>query len=323
MIELPSYVHTNAGQGGLPRVVVTGPQGSAEIYLHGAHLTAWHPATAAEPVLWLSRESLFDANKPIRGGVPICFPWFGAHASDAKAPAHGFARLREWTLTDAREDEDGRVTLTLELHAAPASATSASATAISAATPSASPVSGTSAWPFAFRATYRVTIGTTLTMSLEVHNPGSEPFTFEEALHTYFAVSDIRNVTVTGLERTTYLDKPTNFNRVEQGDDPIRFTGETDRIYLRAIPTCTIHDPGKQRTITITQSNADTTVVWNPWIAKAKAMADFGDEEWLEMLCVETCNVNDRARTLAAGATHTMTATIAVAPLAQSSAIQR
>jgi glucose-6-phosphate 1-epimerase len=294
MIKLPSYVHTEAGQGGLPRIVVKSPQASAEIYLHGAHLTAWHPATATEPVVWLSRESLFDANKPIRGGVPICFPWFGAHASDATAPAHGFARLREWTLTDAREDGDGRVTLTLELQA----------------------TSGPSAWPHAFRAIYRVTIGTSLTLALEVHNPGAAPFTFEEALHTYFAVGDIRQVTVTGLERTTYLDKPAGFGRVEQGDDPIRFTGETDRIYLRTVPACTIHDPGKRRTITITQTEAHTTVVWNPWIAKAKAMPDFGDDEWPEMLCVETCNVNVGARTLAPGETHTMTAAIAVAPIA-------
>jgi glucose-6-phosphate 1-epimerase len=305
MITLPSSVHTEAGRGGLPRVVVKSPQASAEIYLHGAHVTAWHPAAAAEPVIWLSRESLFDAAKPIRGGVPICFPWFGAHATDATAPAHGFARVREWTLTDAREQPDGSITLTLELQAPPPA--------------SGQPASGSNAWPHAFRAIYRVTIGTTLTMSLEVQNPttATAPFTFEEALHTYFAVGDIRNVSITGLERSTYLDKPTNFSRVEQGDDPIRFTAETDRIYLRTVPSCTIHDPGKRRTITITQTEAHTTVVWNPWIAKAKAMPDFGDDEWPEMVCVETCNVNVGARTLAPGESHTMTATIAVAPIAR------
>jgi glucose-6-phosphate 1-epimerase len=290
MIALPSSVHIEPGQGGLPLIRVKNAHGRAAIYQHGAHLAAWHPATAAEPVLWLSRKSLFEANKPIRGGVPICFPWFGAHASDATAPAHGFARLREWTLTDAREEGDGTVILTLELQAS----------------------SDPSAWPRAFRAAYRVIIGPTLTMSLQVHNPGTAPFTFEEALHTYFAVGNIRNVSVTGLERATYLDKLTGFGRVEQGDDPIRFTGETDRIYLASERTCTIHDPDKRRAITITQRGADTAVVWNPWIDKARAMPDFGDEEWPEMVCIETCNVNVRARTLGPGETHTMTATIAI-----------
>lgn len=281
---LPSSVRVETGNGSLPRMVIKSRHGTAEVYFHGAHVTAWHPALTGTPVIWLSVESLFQPDKAIRGGVPICFPWFGAHPTDKSAPAHGYARLRTWTLADAQEDTDGIVTLTLQL-------------------PSQQQVA----------ATYRVTIGPTLTMALDVSNQGSEPFTFEEALHTYFDVQDVRNIAITGLEDTDYLDKVTGFTRRRQGpDEPIRFTGETDRVYLNTQATCEIHDPNRGRTIRIRKTGSDTTVVWNPWIEKARAMPDFGDEEWPEMVCVETCNVNVHARTLAPGESHTMTAIIDV-----------
>ena len=285
MITLPSSVRVEPGRGGLPRIAVKTRHGVAEVYLHGAHLTAWHPASAAEPVIWLSRESLFETNKPIRGGVPICFPWFGAHPTDPKAPAHGVARLRDWTLIDAREDANGVVSLTLEL---PADAVPA-------------------------RVTHEIAIGPKLTMALRIQSLNDTPFPYEAALHSYFAVGNVRNATVTGLEHTTYLDKTKGYSRLEQGDEPIHITAETDRIYLAA-PTCTIHDPDRRRTITITPSGTRTTVVWNPWIDKARAMSDFGDDEWPEMMCVETCNVNVHAQTLGPGQTHTLSATIETAP---------
>ena len=281
---LPASVRVEPGAGGLPKLAIATPHGTAELYFHGAHLTAWHPVHSA-PVLWMSRESRFESESPIRGGVPICFPWFGALATDPNAPAHGYARLLEWALIDAVEPADGSVTLTMEL-----------------TTP-------------AVRTHYRVTVGRTLTLDLEVHNVGSTPFTFEEALHSYFAVQDVRQVTITGTEHTDFLDKVAGFSRRTQGDDPIRFTGETDRVYLNTQATCVIHDPGLRRTIAIHKQQSDATVIWNPWIDKARAMKDFGDEEWPEMVCVETCNVNLHARTLPAGERHTMSATIEVGEL--------
>jgi D-hexose-6-phosphate mutarotase len=288
---LPPSVRAEIGPGNLPRLVIKTGLAEATVYFQGAHVAAWRPAVASEPVLWMSDATYFELGKPLRGGVPICFPWFGAHASDAKAPGHGFARLRDWNLIEAKEATDGTVTLALEL---------------------ASDKALTPLWPHAFRAVHRITIGGTLTMALEVTNPGPDAFTFEEALHTYFAVRDVRNVTVTGLERTDYLDKVTGFDRKTQGSDPIRFTGETDRVYLNTTATCVIDDPGARRRIAVRKSGSEATVVWNPWIAKARAMPDFGDDEWTEMVCVETCNVNIHARTLAPGASHTMTAIIEV-----------
>lgn len=286
---LPSSVRVEEGAGRLPRVSVRSGGGAAEVYFQGAHLTAWHPAGVREPVLWRSRESMFAPGRPIRGGVPICFPWFGPHPADASAPAHGFARLQPWKLVDAREDAAGTVALAMELAG-----------------------EGVPQWPHRFRVIHRMSFGAVLRMDLEVHNEGPDAFTFEEALHTYFSVDDVRTVTVTGLEGIEYLDKVAGSRRSRQGDEALRFTGETDRVYLNTRADCLIDDPGARRQISVSKTGSDATVVWNPWIDKSRAMPDFGDDEWPEMLCVETCNVNLHARRLGPGASHTMTAIVSV-----------
>lgn len=288
---LPSSARLELGAGGLERVVVDAPAAQGAMYLHGAHITAWQPR-GHDPVIWLSPASAFAADAPIRGGVPICFPWFGAHATDTQAPAHGFARLQSWTLQSA-EEHDGAVTIGLRL-----------------ANTANHPISA--AWPHQFEASYLVTFGESLEMRLQIGNPGKAAVTFEEALHTYYAVSDIRNVTVTGLEGTEYLDKVGEPARRAQGHDAIRFTRETDRIYLDTRATCAIHDPGRHRDIQIGKTHSDTTVVWNPWIEKTARLKDLPPDGWTEMLCVETCNVGPHAVTLGPGGTHVMTAMVTV-----------
>ncbi len=288
--SLPPCVRVDAGEGGLPRLSIKSDQATAEVYFQGAHITAWRPAAARAPVLWMSHKSVFERGKSLRGGVPICFPWFGPHPAAPTGPPHGFARLREWTLIHAREEAAGTVTLELEL----------TGEAVS------------SQWPHSFRITHRIGIGPVLRMALDVRNTGPDSFTFEEALHTYLGVDDIRAVTVTGLEHTEFIDKVSGGSRLRQAADPVRFTGETDRVYLDTRAACVVHDPGKRREITISKTGSDATVVWNPWTNKARAMPDFGDDEWPNMLCVETCNVNVHARRLAPGESHTMTAVIEV-----------
>ena len=283
-VTLPPTVTLDSGEGGLARLTIRNPRARAEVYLHGAHVTCWQPTGHAN-VLWMSRKSYWDATKPIRGGVPICFPWFGPHATDASAPSHGIARLRDWALVEASDDANGVTHLAFQLA------------------------------QNAFRATYRVSIGSSLGLALEVHNPGTGIFTFEEALHTYFGVQDVRHIDIRGLEGADYLDKVGGTTRRNQGSAPIRFTAETDRIYLNTQAPCMIQDPGLRRRIVIRKSGSDATVVWNPWIAKAAAMPDFRDDEWPEMVCVETGNVNAHAVTLPAGGRHTLTATIDVAAL--------
>ena len=289
---LPTSVESGAGQGGLACLEIATPAAKAQAYLHGAHLTHWQPSHAEAPVLWMSEHSAWQDGKPIRGGVPICFPWFGPHRSESSAAAHGFARLVNWTLASAVERDDQSVAVTFALEGARVS----------------------ELWPFRFRARYEIAVGPALTMSLEVENRDDTEFTFEAALHTYFAVSSIADVTIAGLERTPYLDKVGGLAPRTQDDTPIRFTGETDRVYLETMAACAIDDPGLGRRIIVGKDNSRSTVVWNPWIAKARAMADFGDEEWRGMVCVETANVGTAAVRLAPGERHRMTVSLTVEP---------
>jgi glucose-6-phosphate 1-epimerase len=276
----------------LPGLDVSTPVASARAYFHGAHVASWQPAHAPHPVLWMSGRSFFLPDRPIRGGVPICFPWFGPHRSDPSAPAHGFARLADWILSDVQTSSDGTVTLDFML------------TNDDVVSPQ---------WPYPFRLTHRIRVGSTLTMTLEVQNVGAESFQFEEALHTYFTVRDVRHVTVAGLHDTDYLDKVASSARRPQHDELITFAGETDRVYLDTAATCVIHDHGLNRRISIAKMRSSSTIVWNPWVRKARAMADFGDEEWPGMLCIESGNVEPSEVRLAAGHTHSMSAEISVA----------
>jgi glucose-6-phosphate 1-epimerase len=292
LTSLPASVRRVAAPGGLERFDITTPAATAEVYSHGAHLARWQPSHASAPVLWLSGHSQWQHDKPIRGGVPICFPWFGPHPQDPAVPAHGFARLLPWTLCKAAESADGTVRLAFELEA-----------------DNASPV-----WPHHVHADMQFTIGKTLQMDLSVHNVDTVPFSFEEALHTYFTVADIGAVTISGLEPTGYLDKVGGRTERAAEGQPIHFSGETDRVYSDTAAACTIDDPGLQRRIVVRKDQSRSTIVWNPWIAKARAMPDFGDDEWRGMVCVESANVGGAAITLEPGDHHRMMVTLAVEP---------
>jgi glucose-6-phosphate 1-epimerase len=290
---LPSSVHVEAGAGNLPRLSIRAATAEAEVHFQGAHVTLWRPASSPLPVLWLSRHSRFGPGEAIRGGVPICFPWFSKHPSDRSAPPHGFARTRDWALVGACEDADGIVTLEMEL-------------AGEAVAPQ---------WPHRFRARYRIVIGTVLRLDLEIANTGPDAFTFEEALHAYFDVGDIRAVTVSGLEGAAYEDKAGGGGRDHDGivgpdAGPIRFAGLTNRVYPGTRDACVIHDPGRQRDLVIQRTGSNSTVVWNPWAERAREMSDFGDDEWTGMLCVEPGNVGADARTLGPGESHTMSVVV-------------
>jgi glucose-6-phosphate 1-epimerase len=145
-----------------------------------------------------------------------------------------------------------------------------------------------------------------LVMLLEVENTGESEMTFEEALHSYFAVEDVREVLVRGLENTGYRDKVDGLASKMQGAEPLRFTGETDRIFESTAAKCEIEDGVTGRRITVNKSGSMTTVVWNPWIEKALKMKDFGDEEWRRMICVETANAGVNAVTIGPGKKHSI-----------------
>ncbi len=269
------------GPGGLKHAVVSTPLAEAEIYLQGAHIAHWTPA-GQKPVLFMSSKSLFAPGKAIRGGVPVIFPWFGARSDGKPGPAHGFARTSEWTVESTATLPGGETEFVL----------------------------GQSAEGFLVR--FTVTIGARLDMAFAVTNSSSEPLTYEEALHTYFAVSDIANISVAGLEGTTYIDKTDGFQRKTRPQEPIRVAKETDQVHLNTEAACVVSDPAWQREIVIEKTGSLSTVVWNPWIAKTAGMADMAPDEWHNFVCVETANAADNAVLLAPGASHTMTVSISV-----------
>ena len=290
--EIPGKAAFIDHSGGLTALDIATPAATGRIFLHGAHIAAWQPA-GAQPVLFMSGHSYFVPGKAIRGGVPLIFPWFGARAGDAKAPQHGFARTAAWTVESVNASADESVAIVLRLDASRQTRAS---------------------WPFAFTARLRATLGATLQMTLEIENRSPAAFQFEEALHTYLAVSHVENVAVLGLENTEYIDKVDSLARKRLGADPLFLSGETDRVFVNTAASCTVDDSEMGRRIVVEKSGSNSTVVWNPWAAKAKAMADFGNDEWPKMLCVETANAGENSVTLAPGATHTMIATIRVEP---------
>jgi D-hexose-6-phosphate mutarotase len=290
MTRYPEGARLEPGPGGLERLVLTTAEGEAAVFLHGGHVAHFQPK-GEKPVLWTSAESRFESGKPIRGGVPVCFPWFGPKAGAPEAPMHGFARILPWVVTDVRREDVGALRAVLEL------------------TPQAAARGG---FPHELGLELAVRVSRSLRLELAVKNVDAAPARFEEALHSYFAVSDVRQAAIRGLEGVAYLDKTAAMARKPGEASPIAIAAETDRVYLEATGTVTIEDPGWQRRIVVSKSGSATTVVWNPWIARARAIADFGDDEWPRMVCVETANAGDAAVSLAPGATHVMTAEIAV-----------
>lgn len=288
--EIPGIVAVVPGNGGLAKVRVTTALASADIYLHGAQVTSWRPA-GAEEVLFLSEHSHWQQGRVIRGGIPICFPWFRAKADDPKAPAHGFVRTAEWQLDSVTAEEDGSVAVICSTE---------------------SDDSTRRWWPHEFRLLHRVTIGSSLHLELTVGNLGSAPFIIEEALHSYFRVGDVEGVRVRGLDQVCYLDNTDgNREKVQSGD--VAFAAPTDNAYLDTKAALELVDPTLRRRLCTDKENSATTVVWNPWQQGAASLADLGDDEWRQMTCVEACNILRFAVSLAPGEEHSMGATIRVA----------
>lgn len=272
-------------QSGMIRVAIETDVSSGELYLHGAHVSRFQPA-GCESVLWMSESSCFESDKPIRGGVPICFPWFGPHPSDSKVPGHGWARLKEWDLIGCGILDDGGVSLDLRTKITD--------------------------FEVSFRVEFSKSLRMVLSVELSRGTLGSRRL--EEALHTYLRVGDIHQVSISGLESSGYLDKVGALVQRDASRALIRFSGETDRVYSDTIANCVLNDPQLGRTITVRKAGSLSTVVWNPWIEKSARMPDFGDSEWTGMVCIETANVGNNFVELSPGQVHTMKTEIEVTP---------
>lgn len=303
---IPGALVFESGPGALVQARMACAGGSATLSLQGGHVCAWQVQGQREPVLWLSRDAQFAPGKSIRGGIPVCWPWFGPHdnphlpalpgsspsvpaqsgaASANVFPAHGFARVAPWQVRESRidADADGSVWLVLELP------------------PSAMPGD---MWPYATALELAIGLGSSLQLRLTTRNEGDGPFVLGEALHTYFNISDIGAVSVHGLEGASYWDTVGTLERKRQ-QGAIRFAAETDRVYVDSETACVIEDPGFARRIRIDKRGSRSTVVWNPWTAKAARMGDLGQPDgWRRMLCVESANAWDNRVILQPGEAH-------------------
>jgi D-hexose-6-phosphate mutarotase len=277
---IPGRVEIEASPLGGPVARLTFGRYQALVALHGAQVLNW--TYDGNGLLWLSPIARIRDGKGIRGGIPVCWPWFADHPTDPTKPAHGFVRHRAWSLASKHVTGDG-VSVSL------ATATTEGDQAL---------------WPHKADVLLTVTLGETLTVALKTRNAGSEAFPLTEALHTYFRVSDIAHVSVTGLEGRTYLDKLDHFARKTQSG-PIAVAEEVDRIYLGDTSAITLHDKGALRRILIEGTGSRSAVVWNPWTAKTARLGDMGSPDaFRQMICIETANAGEDVITLGVGETH-------------------
>ncbi len=276
----------------LPVLRIRNRHAEAAIALQGAQLLEYTPRNS-QPIIWLSDCVEYKRGQGQRGGIPVCWPWFGAiernpaavraQAQDDQLPAHGFVRTRDWTLHSVREHDDfTEVTLNFVTDSVMHSR-----------------------WQHPAELQLTVTVGTTLKLELTTKNIGVQPLALTQALHTYFAVSAIDEVCISGLDDTHYVDTLDDWHDYTQ-NGAIKFTGETDRIYLDTPNEMHLHDNGWNRTIHLRATNSASAVVWNPWIEKSKRLSQFAPDAWREMVCIETANVLDDMVQLAPNATHTL-----------------
>jgi D-hexose-6-phosphate mutarotase len=269
-------------QSGLPMLVVENALGRAVIALMGAHLMSFRPA-GKEEFFWISPRSPLTAGTPIRGGIPLCLPWFGPNAEGG--PQHGFARTQEWALVDAEALADGRSRVVLELRGDD---------------------SHCPQWPHAFLFQLAVTVGSELDLTMTVENLSEKAAPLSFAFHTYFAVPDVAQAKVQGLEGVTYIDKMDGFIRKQQ-QGAVQLTAATDNVYLDAPRVQTVQAGKAAYEI---RSRASCAVVWNAW-NNDRNIADIGEGNHVGYLCVERGDVMDRALVLEPGMIYTAEMTLA------------
>ncbi len=272
-------------ENGLEYVEIDNRHATAKLALQGAHMMHWQPKSTAQPVLWLSSNARYTPGRSIRGGVPICWPWFGAHPTDSSYCPHGFARVIPWQLKKSNRLGNGTTRLLLQM-----TETEVTKRQLS----------------YPYQLTLEITIGNYLRMEMTTTNLANHPFMIGEAYHTYFNVSDVGNTQITGLDNLVYSDKVEGYLRnVQHG--ALQFNGEFDRVYLNSGEDCVIRDSGYDRAIRIAKSGSSTTVIWSPGAEKAAQMGDMGTaQEWRKMLCVESANAMQNSVTIFPNETHTM-----------------
>lgn len=276
-----------AGPGGLPSVRIACEHGVGEATLRGAHVTSWVP-TGHVPVLWTSATAVYEPDVPVHGGVPLCWPWFGQHASEASHPIHGFAKMYAFDVAHTYALAGGGYGIKLILRDLPEMRNQ---------------------WPGSFELTVAIEMGAGLHVELTTHNTSGAPARYGAALHSYLHVGDSKQLRIDGVTGCDYLDKLSEFARTTQ-DEAVRIDGEVDRVYLAAVDTCVAHDPVLARRIVVEKAGSATTVIWNPGPKKAAAMEHFADDGYRNLVCIEAANVFDDQFDLPGGGRHTLATTI-------------
>lgn len=284
------HLFLREGDGHIPVVEIKNKFATALISLQGAHILSWKPGNE-DDVIWLSEDATFAPGKSVRGGIPICWPWFGAHGVNDTYPAHGFARTVFWQITDTGYSSAGETHITFRLD------TNELEESLKCM------------WPQATVVEYRITIGSKLIMTLTTTNNSNKNIIIGQALHTYFNVADVSKTQVNGLEDKTYLDKVENFtSKIQKGS--VTINSEVDRVYLDTKDDVVISD--ENRKIRIEKQGSSSTVVWNPWQDVADKMGDLGEEGYRKMLCVESANAIDDTITIAPNESATLSVTYSI-----------
>ena len=292
MTDLPTCpgVTVKEDYPGFPILEIKTEEASAEVSVYGAQVLKWVPKEH-EPVLYLSPKAIFEKGKAIRGGVPICWPWFNAHPENPEFPSHGFARISMWNLLSC-EQVDKDIVLTFQLPCTEETK---------------------KFFPHDFELTATITIGAKLDVFLKTKNLGEKSFQISGALHSYLAVGDISRTQIEGLLQASYLDcvgEPTEKDQTE----PLKITEEIDRIY-KSMASHLVRDLDNHRSIFVDKTGSRSTVVWNPWKDRAKEIKDLPDRDYTEFVCVETSNAWTDRPTVRPNMPHTLGTTIGLRPL--------
>jgi len=275
---------------GLIAVKIKNKVAEATIMLYGAHVLSYKPINQKE-LLWMSRTSFFEVGKPIRGGIPVCFPWFGPNPNDSNLPIHGFARLKNWSLLNTESLNNGSSSLILGLESNEETLT---------------------IWPHPFKATIEFIVGNELSVKLTINNIGDNSFICTNALHSYFNISNVDNVNLHGLSECEYSNSLNNGAIEKQEENLLLINKELNRRYINHAGATLIEDKLWARTINVAKLNSKITVVWNPWVETTKKMTDMTADAYKSFVCIEAANTLDDSIEVNPGATHTLGTIISI-----------
>jgi glucose-6-phosphate 1-epimerase len=271
---------------GFTYIEINNAKAHATISTYSGQVLSYRPKTQKDDLLFVSDKAYYESGKAIKGGIPVCWPWFGADPDDLGRPAHGFVRNRQWEVSASESLADGSTKVILEL------ADSEETRKI---------------WPHPFKLNIEITVGDSLSVALVTYNNGDENVTISQALHTYFYVGDIGKVSVLGLDGVEYLDKVDDFAEKTQSG-PVTINGEVDRIYKGVSGELVIEDESLGRKIRIASTGCSTAVIWNPWSEIAASMGDLNDDDYRKMICVETANAGPETVEVATGSSYRLEA---------------